>query len=178
MKSNIMGTINNMYKKAPSLEETELSKLESLLTQVGGDAKSILLKAEEYSMSDFIDICIRNGITFELSNDSSERVPASNNKPSPTQSPSEKEKACEEGCMEVLSYGERITLENWKELLGVGDVVICKDEEEGTTVLKTVAQLEDEDYDSTCFMQLNEDWVWFEYEGNTCEEGRSYYVEG
>jgi hypothetical protein len=64
--NTVMKAINNMYKKTPTLEETEISKLESLLTQVGGNAASVLLKADEISMAEFLDICIRNGITFEL----------------------------------------------------------------------------------------------------------------
>ena len=151
--NTVMQTINNMYKKTPSLEETELSKLESLLTQVGGDARSILLKAEEYSMAEFLEICILNGITFKLhesrlkegdsdketysEEEISHSSPLTDDKPLCTQSPSEEEKACENGCVEAEECGERITLENWKALLKEGQSIICKDEKEGTTVLKT-----------------------------------------
>ncbi len=189
--NTVMQTINNMYKKTTSLEETELSKLESLLTQVGGDARSILLKAEEYSMAEFLEICILNGITFELhenrlkgGDSEKETAPHSSSltddNPLGTQSPSEEEKACEKGCVEVGECGERITLENWKGLLKEGQPIICKDEKEGTTMLKTVTGLEDYEYwelGGDGFMELNGDWIWFDPEDDTCDEGFSYYVK-
>lgn len=116
--NTVMQTINNMYKKTPSLEETELSKLESLLIKVGGDARSILLKADEISMAEFLDTCIRNGITFELhegrlqkgdveretyseEETSSHSSSMTDDNSLCTQSLSEEEKACEKGCVET-----------------------------------------------------------------------------
>ena len=180
MKNNIMKTINNMYKSTPTLEESELLKLDSLLTKVGGNAKNILLSAEEHTMADFIDTCIRNGVTFELrksnkENDRlSETAPVSNNNTSPIQSPSEKEKSCEEGCERAESPLTRITLDNWKELLSVGDTVVAIDDEGGKS-FHTIADLDVED--DTCFMELATHWVHFG-EDNTCGDGREYYVEG
>tara|TARA_R100000541_G_C1897352_1_gene84051 strand:+ start:78197 stop:78757 length:561 start_codon:yes stop_codon:yes gene_type:complete len=185
-----MQTINNMYKKTPSLEETEISKLESLLTQVGADARSILLKADEISMAEFLDTCIRNGITFQLhenllqkgtseKEESSHKSSLTDDNLLGTQSPSEEKKASENSFVEAEECGERITLENWKGLLQKGQPIICKDEKEGTTVVKTVTQLEDYEYweiGGDAFMELNHDWVWFE-DDDTCEEGFSYYVK-
>lgn len=184
MKNNIMKTINNMYKSTPTLEESELLKLDSLLTRVGGDAKSILLKSEEYTMAEFLGICILNGITFELRKNGvgvegiTETAPASNDNPSPTQSPSAKENSCEEGCVEGESRLTRITLDNWKELLKVGDVIVSFDDNGGSVsrFSWTVTMLEDEEYEEEGFMELNGRWVYFE-EDNTCEKGREYYVE-
>ena len=181
MKSNIMETINNMYKKAPTLEETELSKLDSLLTKVGGDAKSILLKSEEYSMADFIDICIRNGITFELRKngvgveDITETAPVSDDNPSPTQSPSDSEKPSETVCERAEPPLTRITLNNWGDLLSVGDVVVSFDDK-GNKTYKTVTELGDVGHDVWVFMKLEWDWIFLGAD-NTCEDGRGYYVE-
>lgn len=185
MKSNIMGTINNMYKSSPTLEETELSKLESLLTQVGGNAKSILLSAEEHTMADFIDTCIRNGITFELRKKDgeveylSETAPVSHDNPSTIQSPSDKENSSEDGCTEASPRLTRITLDNWRELLKEGDVIVSFDDNGGrvSRFSWTVTMLEDEEYEEEGFMELNGRWVYFE-EDNTCEKGREYYAEG
>ncbi len=180
MKNNIMKTINNMYKSTPTLEESELLKLDSLLTKVGGNAKSILLSAEEHTMADFIDTCIRNGITFELREDvvesspPSETAPVSNDNTSPTQSPSEKEKSCEDGCTEASPSLTRITLDNWKELLSVGDLIVSFDDN-GKKSLHILTTLDA--YDDKSFMELDEGWVHFG-EDNTCSEGREYYVEG
>ncbi len=182
MKNNIMQTINNMYKKTPSLEETELSKLESLLTQVGGDARSILLKADEYTMAGFIEICILNGITFELregvveSSPTSETAPVSNYNTSSIQSPSEKEKSCEEDCTEAETPLTRITLDNWKELLDTGDEVISFGAGKVDKWVQRVTDLELSDYDLNGFMEIDYSWVYFK-EDNICESGREYYVE-
>ena len=181
MKNNIMQTINNMYKSNPTLEETEIYKLESLLTQVGGNAKSILLSAEEHTMADFIDTCIRNGITFEIrkeiveSSFPSETAPVSNDNPSPTQSPSDKENSSETFYEEPRKGLTRITLDNWRELLSVGDEVVVFDAK-GNKNISRVTELESVDYDLNGFMELNGHWVYFS-DDNTCEEGRSYYVE-
>ncbi len=195
--NTVMQTINNIYKKTPSLEETELFKLESLLTKVGGNAESILLKADEMSMAEFLDTCIRNGITFELNRNrlkegaseeetysEKETAPHSSSltddKPLGTQSPSEGENTCESPCVKAEECGERITLENWKELLKEGQSIICKDEDEGTIVLKTVTGLEDYEYwelGGDGFMELNGDWIWFDHVDDTCDEGFSYYVK-
>ena len=104
-------------------------------------------------MAEFLEICILNGITFKLhesrlkegdsdketysEEEISHSSPLTDDKPLCTQSPSEEEKACENGCVEAEECGERITLENWKALLKEGQSIICKDEKEGTTVLKT-----------------------------------------
>ncbi len=176
MKNNIMQTINNMYKSTPTLEELEISKLESLLTQVGGNAKSILLSAEEYTMADFIDTCIRNGITFELRKDSSEIAPVSNDNTSPMQSPSESEKSSENGCERAESRLTRITLDNWKELLSVGDEVISFAAMGEGKLVNILTDLEDSDYDLNGFMEIDYSWVYFK-EDNICKNGREYYVE-
>lgn len=97
-------------------------------------------------------------------------------KPLCTQSPSEEEKACEKDCVESESYGERITLENWKGLLKEGQSIICKDEDEGSIMLKTVTSVEEEYYDGVFFMGIDGDWVWFD-RYNICGKGFSYYVK-
>tara|TARA_R110002012_G_scaffold49804_3_gene128804 strand:+ start:1243 stop:1824 length:582 start_codon:yes stop_codon:yes gene_type:complete len=191
MKNNIMQTINNMYKSNPTLEETEISKLESLLTQVGGNAKNILLSAEEYTLADFIDMCIRNGITFELRKDvvdashPSETASVSNDNPSPMQSPSDSEKPSEDGCEEASPPLTRITLDNWRELLSVGDEVVSfinneiifgVDGRVDNRLFWKVTDLEGSGYGLRGFMELNHDWVYLE-DDNTCEDGREYYVE-
>lgn len=187
--NTIMQTINNMYKSTPTLEETEIYKLESLLTQVGGNARSILLSAEEYTMADFIEICIRNGITFELrKNDGekagdigvdafplSETAPSSNDNPSLIESPLDSKKPSETVCEEPQKGLTRVTLNNEDELLSVGDVVVAFDRR-GNKTYKTVTDLGDEGYDSYGFMELDDVWVYLE-DDNTCEEGREYYVE-
>jgi len=189
MKNNIMQTINKMYKSNPTLEETEISKLESLLTQVGGNAKNILLSAEETSMAAFIDTCVRNGITFELRKGSSnkagdvgvdasplsETAPVSNDDSSPVQSPSKSEKPSEDVYEEPQKPLTRITLDNWKEVLFIGEDVISFDEK-GNKVVSEVTNLEDDDYDLNGFIELNGTWVYFE-DDSTCENGREYYVE-
>lgn len=181
MKNNIMQTINNMYKSTPTLEETEIYKLESLLTQVGGNARSILLKSEEYTMADFIEICIRNGITFELRNNEgeieclSETAPASNDNLSPIQSPSGSEKPSETVYEEPQKGLTRITLNNWDELLSVGDEVVSFNVK-GNKTYKTVTELGDVGHDVWVFMELDGDWVFLGAD-NTCEGGRGYYVE-
>jgi hypothetical protein len=174
MKNNIMKTINNMYKSTPTLEESELLKLDSLLTRVGGDAKSILLKSEEYTMADFIDTCIRNGVTFELREDvvesspPSETAPVSHNNPSTIQSPSEIEKTSEEGCEEAETPLTRITLDNWDELLSVGDEVISFGTK-GNKDTRRITDLGDDGYDVWVFMSLEGDWIFFGTD-NTCEK--------
>lgn len=181
MKNNIMQTINNMYKSTPTLEETEIYKLESLLTQVGGNARSILLSAEEYTMADFIEICIRNGITFELRNNEgeieclSETAPVSNDNPSPIQSPSDSDKPSETVCERAEPPLTRITLNNWDELLSIGDEVVSFDAK-GNKTYKTVTELGDVGHDVWVFMKLDWDWIFLGAD-NTCEDGREYYVE-
>ena len=176
MNNNIMETINNVYKSSPTLAEQEILKLDSLLTQVGGDAKSILLKAEERTMADFIDTCIRNGITFELRNDNSEEAPVSNDKPLAMQSPSGEDNSCEKGCTETGAPRlTRITLENWKELLSVGDRVVVM---EGAVYKHdgVITELEDEEYMFEGFMELNCHWVWLDEEDKGTD-GKEYYVQ-
>ena len=176
MENNIMETINTVYKSNLTLEEQEILKLDSLLTKVGGNAKSILLKAEDTSMADFIDTCIRNGITFELRNDNSEAAPISNDKPLPVQSPSDKYNSCEKGCMGSEVRLTRITLKNWKELLSVGDMVVSMDDKGNDGLVQKITDLEDDDYRGRGFMELNDRWVFLD-EGDRCADGWKYYVQ-
>ncbi len=183
MKNNIMKTINNMCKSTPTLEESELLKLDSLLTQVGGDAKSILLSAEGHTMADFIDTCIRNRITFELreaiveSSPPSETAPVSNDNTLPTQSPSEKEKSCEDCCTEASPRLTRITLDNWNELLNVGDRVVSMDGKGNDRLVHKITDLVAGEYDVACFMELDDGNCPFLEDDNTCDKGREYYAE-
>lgn len=184
-----MQTINKMYKSTPTLEETEISKLESLLTQVGGNAKNILLSAEETSMAAFIDTCIRNGITFELRKEHyekagdvgvnvsplSETAPVSNDDSSLVQSHSDKENSSEDGCEKPQKRLTRITLGNWKDLLDTGDEIVSFDAK-GNRGVSVVTELEGIGYGKGGFMEVDGCWVYFGKD-NTCKNGREYYVE-
>ena len=127
-------------------------------------------------MADFIDTCIRNGITFELRNDNSEVAHTSNDKPLATQSPSGKDNSCEKGCTEAEAPRlTRITLENWKELLSVGDKVVSIDNT-GVELPWIITELEDEEYMEEGFMCINEKWIWLDEE-DKCTGGWKYYVQ-
>ncbi len=109
-----------------------------------------------------------------MAKESSETAPVSNYNTSPIQSPSEKEKSSDNGCEEAQRSLTRITLDNWKELLEVGDEVVVIDDK-GEKSFHTIADLDIAD--DMCFMEVDMHWVHFG-EDNTCEDGSEYYVEG
>ncbi len=186
--NTVMQTITKMYKSTPSLEETELSKLESLLTQVGGNAASILLKADEISMVEFLDMCIRNGITFAL-HDSRLKEGDSEKETAPhsrcltddnslcKQPPSDKENSCDSTCGEAEEGSERITLENYLYLsIKVGDkvyIAVSGDDDFEDGVMTTVAKF-DNSGDISSFLKLTLDSYvcgkWYYYDKYYHEE--------